>query len=175
LKITSENIQMAAQKFQAGMHTNRLSLDFLTPMRLVYRLGEEETLLKTPAFDVFFRRLLERLDELARQFAGSDHRQRIEIEQIYALSDCVRLVETSTHWIDLFSWSGRKGARTPMGGFTGKASYYSSTWVELLPLLLLGQSAQAGKLTVKGNGVFQLDLPGQSPYWQWLFSAKGGK
>jgi hypothetical protein len=52
-----------------------------------------------------------------------------------------------------------------MGGLVGFAVYRSKQWDKLLPWLLLGQGVQVGKLTSKGNGVFQVDLPGKPGYW----------
>jgi hypothetical protein len=44
-----------------------------------------------------------------------------------------------------------------MGGLVGLAIYRSKHWDTLLPWLLLGQGVQVGKLTSKGNGVFQVE------------------
>jgi hypothetical protein len=167
--VTLENTQAAAQDGIKSLKNNLLALEFVTPTRLVYRLGEQEALLKIPAFDIFFRRLLERMDELSRQLASADSRPRDEIDRLYALASQVRLVEAQTAWIDLFSWSGRKEAQTPMGGFAGKAHYHAQDWSELMPYILFGQSIQVGRLTVKGNGVFQARLPGMMPYWEWIY------
>jgi hypothetical protein len=52
-----------------------------------------------------------------------------------------------------------------MGGFVGEALYRSKHWDALLPFLLLGQGVQVGKLTSKGNGVFQVEIDGRRGYW----------
>jgi hypothetical protein len=88
-----------------------------------------------------------------------------EVAKLYQLADQVRLVEQSTQWIDLWGYSGRTGRSTPMGGLVGFANYRSKQWDKLLPWLLIGQGVQVGKLTSKGNGVFQVDLPGKAGYW----------
>lgn len=147
---------------------NRLIIDFLTPLRLIYRLGERETLLKIPTFDIFFQRMLERIDELGRQYAGAERRPADQIEALNAAARSVRLVEQHTQWIDLFTYSGRKGTSTPMGGLVGSAEYYSEQWLLLLPYLRFGQAVQVGKLTVKGNGVFSIRTA--PPYWEWLYT-----
>ena len=52
-----------------------------------------------------------------------------------------------------------------MGGFVGYAVYRSKDWNRLLPFLLLGQGVQVGKLTAKGNGVFQVERSEMRGYW----------
>jgi hypothetical protein len=134
---------------------------FLSPIRLI----DSDSLVKAPDFGIFFRRLLERVDELSKQHNGGGRRLPEEVRELNQLADQVRLIEQSTQWIELWGPSGRTGRDTPMGGFVGFAVYRSKHWDELLPWLLLGQGAQVGKLTSKGNGVFQLDLSGRSGYW----------
>ena len=142
----------------------RLTIRFLTPARL----EEKGQLFRTPDFGVFFRRMLYRIDELNRQFAGGGRRDPAEVARLNNLAEKVRLVEADTHWRELWSYSGRKGRKTPLSGFTGTAVYYANDWGELLPWLLWGQAAQAGKSTAKGNGVFEL-TGGEWPlYWDWL-------
>jgi hypothetical protein len=134
---------------------------FLSPTRLI----DSDSLVKAPDFGIFFRRLLERADELSKQHNSGERRAPEEVSELYALADQVRLIEQSTQWIELWGPSGRTGRSTPMGGFVGFAVYRSKHWDKLLPWLLLGQGVQVGKLTAKGNGVFQVDLLGRSGYW----------
>jgi hypothetical protein len=134
---------------------------FLSPTRLI----DAESLVKAPDFGIFFRRLLERTDDLSKQHNGGERRPPEEVAELYTLADQVRLVEQSTQWIELWGPSGRTGRSTPMGGFIGWALYRSKHWDRLLPWLLLGQGTQVGKLTAKGNGVFQVDLAGRNGYW----------
>ena len=134
---------------------------FLSPTRLI----ESDSLVKAPDFGIFFRRLLERIDELAKQHNGGERRPPEDVRRLYQLADEVRLIDQSTQWIELWGPSSRRGQRTPMGGFVGYAAYRSKNWGELLPFLLLGQGVQVGKLTAKGNGVFQVELNGRNGYW----------
>jgi len=134
---------------------------FLSPTRLI----DSNSLVKAPDFGIFFRRLLERVDELSKQHNGGERRPPEEVSELNQLADQVRLIEQSTQWIELWGPSGRTGRSTPMGGFVGFVVYRSKHWDKLLPWLLLGQGVQVGKLTAKGNGVFQVDLSGRSGYW----------
>jgi len=142
-----------------------LTLRFHSPLRL----EEGGRLFKTPDFGVFFRRLLYRLDDLARQFGGAPRRDREEVAALHRLADAVRLVECDTHWHELWSYSGRKGADTPLSGLVGRATYVARDWTPLLPWLILGQGAQVGKSAAKGNGVYSVEPSSNgSSYWSWL-------
>jgi len=138
---------------------------FLSPTRLI----DSESLVKAPDFGIFFRRLLERVDELSKQHNGGERRPPEEVSELNQLADQVRLIEQSTQWIELWGPSGRTGRSTPMSGFVGLAVYRSKHWDTLLPWLLLGQGVQVGKLTAKGNGVFQVEGRGEREegrgYW----------
>jgi hypothetical protein len=134
---------------------------FLSPTRLI----ESEALVKAPDFGVFFHRLLERMDELSKQHNNSERRSPEEVIRLYQFANEVRLIDQATQWIELWGPSGRTGRSTPMSGFVGYAVYRSKDWDELLPFLLLGQGVQVGKLTTKGNGVFQVELNGRDGYW----------
>ncbi len=150
LPVAWDEAQAAARGFPAEAD---IRIRFLSPTRLI----ESDSLVKAPDFGIFFRRLLERVDELSKQHHGGQRRPPEEVAELYALADQVRLIEQSTQWIDLWGPSSRKGQSTPMGGFVGWAVYRSGHWDRLLPFLLLGQGVQVGKLTAKGNGVFQVE------------------
>jgi len=145
-----------------------LAVRFLSPLRL----EEGDRLIKTPDFGVFFKRLLLRYDDLGRRFAGAERRDRAEVAALQRAADRVRLVESRARWRELWSYSGRKGRDTPLGGLVGWAVYRADpdVWPPLLPWLVLGQGVQAGKSAVKGNGVYELsDAAGG--YWARLRQA----
>lgn len=143
-----------------------LTLHFHTPLRL----EEKGHLFKSPDFGVFFRRLLYRIDDLGRQFAGQPRRDRDEVAALHQLADQVRLVESRVRWHELWSYSGRKQSDTPLSGLTGRATYTAPDWRPLLPWLIFGQGVQVGKSAVRGNGLFTIAhiLP---DYWSWLRAA----
>lgn len=158
LPISFKDAQAIAHHFPSD---GEIRIRFLSPTRLI----ESEALVRAPDFGVFFRRLLERIDDLARQHNHGERRSRKDVHDLYALADQVRLVEQSTQWIDLWGPSSRRGRKAPMGGFVGRALYRSKHWGELLPWLLFGQGVQVGKWTVKGNGVFQVEGKEIGHYW----------
>ena len=47
----------------------------------------------------------------------------------------------------------------------GRAVYRARDWEALLPWLVLGQAVQAGKLTAKGNGVYEIRCGEYGGYW----------
>ncbi|MCX8062233.1 MAG: CRISPR system precrRNA processing endoribonuclease RAMP protein Cas6, partial [Anaerolineales bacterium] len=109
-----------AQNFAARLVLDgEITVHFLSPTRLI----DAESLVKAPDFSVIFRRLLERMDDLARQHNGAERRSAEELASLYALADQVRLVDQSTRWVDLWGPSSRRGQSTPMGGFVGWAVY----------------------------------------------------
>lgn len=159
LPLCWDEAQAAARGFPAD---GEVHIRFLSPTRLI----DSGSLIKAPDFGIFFRRLLERMDELSKQHNSGERRPREEVTALYTLADQVRLIKQSTQWIDLWGPSSRRGRSTPMGGFVGYAVYRSKCWNQLLPFLLLGQGVQVGKLTAKGNGVFQVESSGRNGYWQ---------
>ena len=132
----------------------KIAVRFVTPTRLI----EEGDLAKAPAFEVLFARLLKRVDDLAEEYSGGNGRPREEIVALEQLAARVRLVETQTRWVDVWSGSQRRGARSPLGGIVGHAVYAAEreVWRALLPWLLWGQLVQVGKSAVKGNGVISI-------------------
>jgi hypothetical protein len=158
LPIGWKEAESAGREFPNG---GDVRIRFLSPTRLI----ESDSLVKAPDFGIFFRRLLERMDELARQHNNGERRAFEEVTRLYQLANEVRLIDQSTQWVELWGPSGRTGRSTPMGGFIGEAVYRSKDWGELLPFVLLGQGVQVGKLTAKGNGVFQVELNGRRGYW----------
>lgn len=134
----------------------RLGIHYLTPLRLVV----DGRLLKSPDFGVLFARLLERLDDLAIQYAEGERRSPDELQRLWGLANRVRLVESQAAWADIPSGSSRSGQRTWISGLIGLAWYSAPVeiWPELLPWLLWGEIAQVGKDTAKGNGVFRISL-----------------
>lgn len=129
----------------------QIAIDFLTPLRVIW----EERTLKTPDFAPLFARLLKRLDDLAEEYGGGTGRPREEIDALENLAARVRLVESHTRWVEVWSGSTRRGKPSPLSGIVGRAVYAAEreVWRALLPWLLWGQLAQVGKSTVKGNGV----------------------
>jgi hypothetical protein len=154
LKLTDECVTREAETIAQTTQSGKLTVKFSTPMRLVV----DGQLLKAPDFGVFFARLLKRLDELNEQFGDGARRPLDEVQSLQALANQVRLMESDTRWVEVWSGSSRRGDRTPIGGLVGRATYSApaEVWRPLLPWLVWGVATQVGKDTVKGNGVFRI-------------------
>ena len=155
LQVGAAQVQAATERVMAHVsQTGRLGLRFHTPMRLV----ADEQLVKAPDFGVLFTRLLERIDQLERQYAGGGRRDEAERQSLLACANRVRLAEARTQWLEIRSGSTRRGEPTWISGFVGEASYLApiEVWQPLLPWLVWGQLTQVGKDVVKGNGVYQI-------------------
>ena len=169
LVVAWDDVERVVEDVAAALRhqKNQLTLRFLTPLRL----QEKDNLFRMPDFSVFFRRLLYRIDDLGRQLAGQERRDRDEVAHLNSLADKVRLVSSETSWQELWSWSSRRQDRTPLGGLIGTATYWAEAWDELLPWLIFGQGLQVGKYASKGHGVFEMALPGLLPYWSsWYYT-----
>lgn len=153
-QVASAGRQVADGDSKIENQKSNLAVHFLTPTRLI----EEGDLAKAPSFAVLFARLLKRLDDLAEQHAGGAGRPREEIDALEHLAARVQLIEAQTRWVEVWSGSQRRGARSPLSGLVGRAVYAAerAVWSPLLPWLLWGQLAQVGKSTVKGNGVIRV-------------------
>jgi hypothetical protein len=155
LQVGAAQVQAATQRVLAQVgRTGRLGLRFHTPMRLV----ADEQLVKAPDFGVLFTRLLERIDQLERQYAGGGRRDEAERQGLLACANRVRLAEARTQWVEIRSGSTRRGEPSWISGFVGEASYLApvEVWQPLLPWLVWGQLTQVGKDVVKGNGAYQI-------------------
>jgi len=146
IPITDAHVQAVAT---LSPETARLTLEFLTPLRLV----DQGRLVQRLAFLPFLLRLLERLEALSVRYGGQrlpfDHAQLLPaVEQVTVLED-------ATRWIELESYSTRRQARSPMGGLVGSVTF-GGPLAPFLPWLLWGQFTHAGKDAVKGNGLYRL-------------------
>jgi hypothetical protein len=122
-----------------------VTLEFLTPLRLV----DEGRLVHRPQFRVLVHRLFERLEALAAHYAGEP--LRFDRPALLALADCVDVVEDRTRWLELASYSTRRGASSPISGFVGRATFRGPLG-PFWPWLRWAEIVHVGKDAVKGNG-----------------------
>lgn len=153
-RVVNDKWRTADGEAQSGRGELRIAVDFLTPTRLI----DEGKLMQAPAFDVLFARLLKRLDDLAEEYCGGGGRPREERDALEGLAARVRLIESQTRWVEVWSGSTRRGKPSPLSGIVGRAVYAGAreVWRAVLPWLLWGQLAQVGKSTAKGNGVMAI-------------------
>jgi hypothetical protein len=137
----------------ATMPTDRLTLAFLTPLRLI----ENKSLQHQVAFQTLIWRLLERLTRLVQHYGVREEAGRLwaEREHWLALAQSIRCEEDATRWQDVASYSRRLKRATPIGGLLGRATFVG----DLAPfreLLLWGELVHVGKDTVKGDGWYRI-------------------
>ena len=159
LTVTGQQVIERSEEMIERLAANggRLTLDFLTPTRIVHR----EKLMHKPHFSPLFARLLDRVSALRSQFADEIPLSRERKARLLSLADQVRLIIDETHWWDVKGHSARLGRSQPLGGFVGRAVYQienPEVWRPLLPWLLWGQSTQVGKNVVKGCGWYEVQV-----------------
>lgn len=136
----------------ARLDPTRLTLRFITPLRLI----EREHLVRQLVFRPLIHRLLERYLALERYYG--DHRagmSREEREAYLRGADAVVCTNDQTAWMELASHSNRQKRTTPIGGLVGQATFQGDL-APYLDLLVIGEVIHAGKNVVKGNGQYQI-------------------
>ena len=128
----------------------RLSIEFLTPTRLI----EQGRLVQRPLMRPLVQRLIERISSLWEHYGEGS--PPLDFPALMAAADQVRTVEDSTRWVDLESYSRRRDARTPIGGFVGRA-VFEGPLTPLLPWLIWGEYTHVGKNAVKGDGWYRIE------------------
>ncbi|HUV90560.1 MAG TPA: CRISPR system precrRNA processing endoribonuclease RAMP protein Cas6 [Anaerolineae bacterium] len=145
LPVTHELVQRESARWPA----DRITVRFLTPTRIT----ANGRLAHSAQFQPFFQRLLERIIDLWRAYAGSD--PPLDARTLIEHAAHIRLVADETRWVELESTSGRTGRRIPIGGYMGNATY-SGELRPLIPWLLWGTCLHVGKNAVKGDGWFEM-------------------
>jgi hypothetical protein len=77
-------------------------------------------------FNVYFARLLERIDDLNRLYGGGSRKDELSLHALRFAADRVQVIERRAKFVELFSvsnWRGRRNV-TPLGGMVGKATSF---------------------------------------------------
>lgn len=142
-------------------NTDRILVNFLSPMRLI----EGGRLVRVPHLGTLLRRLIERAQSLVENYSTdaahvpSQADWRAEWERIGELGDAIQrngLLFERTEWLDVTSFSQKRGRGSPIGGFVGRAGWRIPQR-DVVQWLLWGQSLHVGKNTPKGDGYFILE------------------
>ena len=145
LPVDHQQITMAS----GLMSRDQLTLELRSPLRLVTR----GALVHELRMAVLMQRLLRRLTDLCAHFSPSP--LETDFAGLLQSASGVQTVEDKTHWVDLESFSGRSGRRTPIGGLMGQLRF-AGDLAPLLPYLGWLPVVGAGKDTTKGNGWIEL-------------------
>ena len=158
--ITHDDVMRQAE-LDASEPSRQLRLHLHTPMTLKVK-GEP---IRQPDFSVLIHRLIERLTRLSTEYGGAllpclpaDRDAR---NALLHLADSVRLVEDQTRWAEVRGFSDRTVAPTNLSGLTGTADFGCESeigFAPFFPILRWGEIAHAGNNTVKGNGLFRMQM-----------------
>ena len=145
LPVTNEQVLAQA----AQLPRDRITLMFKTPTRII----EQGKLQHRPTFRPLIQRLYQRLRDLTREF--TDAPWEFDFRPVMAQAEAVQVVEDRTRWVELDSFSTRRGASTPLGGLVGQVTFEGDL-EPFLPWLVWGEIVHVGKDAVKGNGWYEI-------------------
>lgn len=153
LPVTHDQVIAAADALaqQVREHENLLTVEFLTPTRLIQ--GGHTA--KTADFFPLMKQVVLRVLDLCAQY-GEGRPTVVLKRDIFPAADAVTLVADNTQWWDVTGYSGRLEREQKLGGLVGSARYRVQAWETLLPWLVWGQVVQVGKNVVKGCGLYRL-------------------
>ncbi len=135
--------------YAGRLNSEKISLELLTPLRLIV----EGVLVQHLNFRFFMQRLLRRLTDL---YHYSCHEElELDFAGLLRQAEGVQVIKDSTAWVDLSSYSNRRGARTPTGGLVGEISL-AGDFSDFLLLLVWGQITHVGKDATRGNGWYMV-------------------
>ncbi|MCC9077510.1 CRISPR system precrRNA processing endoribonuclease RAMP protein Cas6 [Litorilinea aerophila] len=151
--ITHDHVLDAAARLldELAACDNHLSVEFLTPLRLI----QNRQTVEAPHFFPLIKQSVLRVLDVCAQYGGG--RPDIQLKrEIYPHADQVALVMDQTRWWDLKGYSGRLKRPQVLGGLVGRAIYRTTDWQPLLPWLLWSSVIHVGKNVVKGCGALRL-------------------
>lgn len=137
---------------------NRVTLDFLTPLRL----KRDGKLVARLDFPFFFERLTHRVRLLAAFYGqnGSmpDASDFSSLPDLLERSNEVRTTENHLHWYDWERYSSRQQTTMNFGGLKGRITF-AGDLAPFLPWLRLGERVNVGQSTTFGLGRYQMTAP----------------
>lgn len=138
---------------QENVNLQSLTLNFLTPCRIIYN----GYLTKGLEFHILIRNLLRRIALLSYFHCDCDTSQ-IDFKGIIEQASQIR-VSTHDHlslqWYDWERYSARQETRMKMGGFVGKITFEGNI-TPFMPLIKAGGIVHVGKGTSLGLGRYEL-------------------
>ncbi|MBI4778016.1 CRISPR system precrRNA processing endoribonuclease RAMP protein Cas6 [Candidatus Desantisbacteria bacterium] len=129
---------------------NTLTLNFLTPCRIVYN----GYLTKDLEFHIFVRNLIRRIALLSYFHCGCDTSE-IDFKGIIEQASQIRVGTHLLQWYDWERYSARQETRMKMGGFVGKITFEGNI-EPFMPLIQAGEVLHVGKGTSFGLGRYEI-------------------
>jgi CRISPR-associated endoribonuclease Cas6 len=127
-----------------------LTLDFLTPARIVY----EGHLTIDLEFHVLIRQLLRRVSLLGYFHCGGDPSE-MDFRGIIGKAEGVKLKESKLRWYEWERYSARQDTKMKMGGFTGQITFEGEIG-PFMRLIRAGEVLHVGKGTSFGLGKYEI-------------------
>lgn len=147
LPVTAADVAARAR----SLPTDRLRLEFLTPLRLT----EGGALVHRLALRPLVQRLLERLDAVRREYGDGQVTPLAERQALLARAAAAMVVADQTRWVEVRSYSARQQRLTPISGLVGVATV-GGDLAELRTVLVWGELVRVGKNAVKGAGWYRI-------------------
>lgn len=141
--------QQDVLSYAAGLNSDKLRINLLTPLRLVV----EGSLVQKLTFRIFTQRLLRRLTDLYRYCCNQE--LNLDFSGLLKQAEEVQVTQDNTCWLDLSSFSNRRQSNTPVGGLTGEITF-AGNLKGFLPLLVWGELTHIGKDATRGNGWYRI-------------------
>ncbi len=126
-----------------------LTIEFLTQTRLKH----EGRFVRTPEFQILFRRLLGRLSSLSRFHCGAP--LELDFRQLIDAAASIRLIQDDTKWTRWQRYSSRQDRRMEWEGIVGRATYdgdFTSFW----KFLAFGRFVHVGHSATFGLGKYRI-------------------
>ena len=112
-------------------------IDFVTQTRLKH----ESRFVRTPEFQILFRRLLGRLSSLSRFHCGAP--LKADFRELIDQAASIRLIQDDTRWTRWQRYSSRQDRRMEWEGIVGRATYEG----RLRPLLEVPDTSDSSSMS----------------------------
>jgi|DewCreStandDraft_4_1066084.scaffolds.fasta_scaffold17646_4 CRISPR-associated endoribonuclease Cas6 len=129
------------------IHSNRLTIEFISPTRLNSEKKEQNINFKT-----FITSILRRLSGIASNYFNKD--VKIDAKEFLKEAEEVKTEAEALTWYDWERKSARQGKIIKMGGLKGQIKFTGSAIAKYLPLIKLGEHFHIGKWTAFGMGQY---------------------
>lgn len=159
------NITIEEPVKEASPPDQELTLDFATPLRLVY----QGKLVKRLEFHYLIRNLLRRVTSIY-YFHCNPHLPQIPVDSLIGFAEKVEIKEENLHWMDWERYSYRQGRRMLLGGLVGRVTFVGPL-SPFYSILKAGELLHLGKNTSFGLGKYKILQEG-SPYEDHLPNRK---
>lgn len=145
------NYQTIEEECKNYKDINRVSLNFLTPVRIKHNNKLTDKL----EFYIFLSALLRRLSLLS--YFHCDQELDINIKKIIEDAKEIKVKESNLKWYDWERYSQRQDTKMKLGGLVGDITFEGNI-MPFLPFLILGKYIHVGKSSSFGLGRYEIKI-----------------